>query len=176
MPVARVQGMRTPGRILGHPIHPMLVPIPIGLFLLSVVFDLIAMTRGSSVLGAASFWSILGGIAGGLFAAVFGLVDWTAIPARTRAKRIGLLHAAINVVVVGLFAISWLMRLGTAGHEPNWTPVGFEIAGVSLLLVAGWLGGELVDRLGVGVDDGANVDATSSLGGAPVSSRISSSP
>jgi uncharacterized membrane protein len=159
------EGMRTPGRILGHTIHPMLVPIPIGLFLLSLVFDLIAM-NGSSVLGAASFWSILGGIAGGLLAAMFGLLDWTAIPSRTRAKRIGLWHGAINVVVVTLFAISWLVRLGTGAHEPNWTTVGLEIAAVGLLLVSGWLGGELVDRLGVGVDDDANVDATSSLGDA----------
>jgi uncharacterized membrane protein len=154
--------MRTPGRFLGHTIHPMLVSFPIGLFVLSLVFDLVAM-RGSTLLGAASFWSILGGIAGGLFAAVFGLLDWTSIPSGTRAKRIGLWHGAINVIVVTLFAIAWLLRLGTPGHEPSWMTLGIGFAAVGLLLVAGWLGGELVDRLGVGVDDDANVDAASSL-------------
>jgi uncharacterized membrane protein len=159
--------MRTKARVLGHPIHPMLVAIPIGLFLLSLVFDLIAMTGRSAVLGAASFWAILGGVCGGLLAAVFGLIDWTGIPARTRAKRIGLWHAGLNVVVVGLFAIAWLMRLGTPAHEPSWIAVGFEIVAVALMTIAGWLGGELVDRLGVGVDENANVDATSSLGNRP---------
>jgi uncharacterized membrane protein len=159
--------MRTKARLLGHPIHPMLVAIPIGLFLLSVVFDLVAMIGRSPLLGAASFWAILGGVCGGLLAAAFGLVDWIGIPPRTRAKRIGLWHAGINVVVVGLFAIAWLTRLGMPAHEPMGLALGLEIVAVALLMIAGWLGGELVDRLGVGVDDNAHVDATSSLGRRP---------
>jgi uncharacterized membrane protein len=110
---------------------------------------------------------ILGGICGGLLAAVFGLVDWLGIPPGTRAKRIGLWHAAFNVLLVGLFAVAWLLRIGTRDHLPYGLPVAFEIAGVAAMIAAGWLGGELVDRLGVGVDEGANVDAPSSLGKAP---------
>lgn len=155
--------MRTKARLLGHPIHPMLVTIPIGLFLLSLVFDLIVMGGGPGALGASSFWAIAGGVCAGLLAAVLGLVDWFAIPSRTRAKRIGLWHAGTNVIVVVLFVVAWLLRLQTVDREPFWLAVAFEIAGVALLLVSGWLGGELVDRLGVGVDDGANVDAPSSL-------------
>lgn len=159
--------MRTKARLLGHPIHPMLVAIPIGLFLLSLVFDLIVLGGGPAALGISSFWVIAAGVCGGLLAAVFGLVDWLGIPPRTRAKRIGLWHAGINVAVVGLFVVAWLVRLQTADRQPIWLAVGFEIAAVVLLLVAGWLGGELVDRLGVGVDEGANVNASSSLGRTP---------
>lgn len=155
--------MRAKARLLGHPIHPMLIPIPIGLFLLSLVFDLVAIGGGSRVLGTAAFWSIAGGVCGGLLAAVFGLVDWTSIPRGTRAKRVGLWHAGINVVVAGLFAVAWLLRVPRAGHQPSWLAVAFEIAGVALVLVSGWLGGELVDRLGIGVDEEASVNAPSSL-------------
>jgi uncharacterized membrane protein len=145
----------------------MLVPIPIGLFLLSLVFDLIALSGHQSAFGTAAFWAILGGVCGGLLAALFGLVDWGGIPARTRAKRIGLWHAGVNVIVVGLFAVAWLTRLGTAAHRPDRFAVTLEIGGVALLMVSGWLGGELVDRLGVGIDEDANVNAPSSLGRTP---------
>jgi uncharacterized membrane protein len=105
---------------------------------------------------------IASGIVGGLVAAVFGLVDWLAIPSGTRAKRIGALHGLGNVVVVGLFGVSWLLRydnpiyLGAA-------PLVLSALGVGLALVTGWLGGELVDRLSVGVYDDANLNAPSSL-------------
>jgi uncharacterized membrane protein len=62
-----------------------------------------------------------------------------------------------------LFAIAWLVRLGTGGHHPTWLAVALEIVGVALMLASGWLGGELVDRLGVGVEEGAHVNAPSSL-------------
>jgi uncharacterized membrane protein len=107
------------------------------------------------------------GILSGLLAAIFGTIDWLAIPSGTRAKAIGLYHGVGNVVVVALFAISWWMRSGTAGLFP--TSLAFSIAVAALMLgaVTGWLGGELVDRLGVGVDDGAHLNAPNSLSGRP---------
>jgi uncharacterized membrane protein len=157
--------MESRAKLLGHPIHPMLIVLPLGLFIAAVVFDAVYLWRGSPVFATVAYWNIAGGIVGGLLAAVFGLIDWFAIPAGTRAKRIGLLHGGSNVVVVLIFAIVWWMR----GSMPDATPTTnlFLLEVVALVLggVAGWLGGELVDRLGVGVDDGAHLDAPSSLSG-----------
>ena len=65
---------------------------------------------GNDVLATVAFWNIAAGVIGGLLAAVFGFLDWLGIPAGTRAKQIGLLHGGGNVVVVALFAVSWLLR------------------------------------------------------------------
>jgi uncharacterized membrane protein len=112
-------------------------------------------------------WDIAAGIIAGLVAAVFGFIDWLAIPAGTRAKRIGLLHGGGNVVVVVLFAISWLLRWGAPDGRPDLAAFIPALLGVCLGAVTGWLGGELVDRLGVGVSPGANLDAPSSLSAVP---------
>jgi hypothetical protein len=83
---------------------------------------------------------------------VFGLVDWLAIPAGTRAKRIGALHGIGNVVVVVLFAVSWLLRRGQDDNAPSGLALWLGIIAVLLALWTAWAGGELVERLGVGVD------------------------
>src|SRR5918996_3798941 len=105
--------MESRAKILGHPVHPMLIVLPLGLFIAAVVFDGLYVWRGSPTFAAVGYWNIAGGIIGGLLAAVFGLIDWFAIPGGTRAKRIGLLHGGSNVVVVLIFGGVWLMR-GTA--------------------------------------------------------------
>jgi len=163
--------MQSKARFLGHPIHPMLVVIPLGLFIAAVVLDALHYWRGTTLFAAISYYNIGGGIIGGLLAAVFGLRDWLAIPAGTRAKRIGLFHGASNVVVVLLFSAVWLAR--TALPDQAATPLLFAIEGlaIALAMVAGWLGGELVDRLGVGVDDGAHLNSPNSLSGRPASGR-----
>jgi uncharacterized membrane protein len=102
------------------------------------------------------------GVITGLLAAPFGLIDWLAIPTGTRAKRIGALHGAGNVVVVLLYAASWWTRQA-APRDPAVIGYALAFAGGGLALFTGWLGGELVDRLAVGVDEGAHVDAPSSL-------------
>src|SRR5919106_6298561 len=102
--------MESKAKLLGHPIHPMLIVLPLGLFIAAVIFDALYLWRGSTAFATAAYWNIAAGIVGGLLAAVFGLLDWLAIPAGTRAKRIGLLHGATNVVVVLTFAFVWLMR------------------------------------------------------------------
>jgi uncharacterized membrane protein len=163
--------MESKVKLLGHPIHPMLIVLPLGLFIAAVVFDAVYMWRGSTAFATAAYWNIAGGIVGGLLAAVFGLIDWIAIPGGTRAKRIGLLHGGANVVVVLIFALVWLMRGNTPGAAPTTTLFALEVVGLALGSVGGWLGGELVDRLGVGVDDGAHLDAPSSLSGRPARQR-----
>lgn len=163
--------MESKAKLLGHPIHPMLIVLPLGLFIAAVVFDAVYLWRGSPIFATVAYWNIAAGIAGGLLAAVFGLIDWFAIPAGTRAKRIGLLHGGANVVVVFMFAFVWWMRRDTADATPTTNLFLLEIAALGLGTVGGWLGGELVDRLGVGVDDGAHLDAPSSLSGRPARQR-----
>lgn len=158
--------MRAKARLFGHPIHQMLIVFPLGLLGTSLFFDIAHLATGNPVWGTISYWLIVAGILSGLVAAPFGLIDWLAIPPGTRAKRIGLLHGGGNVVVLLLFALSWWMRRDAPG-APEGLAVGLSAAAVLLALVTGWLGGELVDRLGVGVDEGANVNAPSSLSGRP---------
>jgi uncharacterized membrane protein len=159
--------MESKAKLLGHPIHPMLIVFPLGLLATAVIMDVIYMFTGNAALATVSFWNILAGIIGGLVAAVFGLIDWLAVPSGTRAKTIGLWHGVGNVVIVALFLVAWLLRLNEPGNLPGTVPFVLELVGVLLALVTGWLGGELVDRLGVGVDRGANLDAPSSLSGSP---------
>jgi uncharacterized membrane protein len=157
--------MESRAKLLGHPIHPMLVVIPLGLFIGAVVFDALSLWRGSAALAQVGFWNIAGGIIGGLLAAVFGLVDWLAIPSGTRAKRIGLLHAASNVAAILCFAAVWWLRYNTASTVPTSGVFGVEVVALLLGATGGWLGGELVDRLGVGIDNGANLNAPNSMSG-----------
>ncbi len=154
--------MRAKARLLGHPIHQMLIVFPLGLLATSFLFDLAHLRHGDPEWGNIAYWLIAVGVVSGLVAAVFGLVDFLAIPRGTRARRIGLLHGGGNVVVVGLFVASWLARRSDPGM-PGGFAIGLSAAAVLLALVTGWLGGELVDRLGVGVEDGAHLDAPSSL-------------
>jgi uncharacterized membrane protein len=82
---------------------------------------------------------------------------------RRPVGRVGVLHGLGNVVVVALFAVSWLFRASADGWKPGVLALIFSFAGVVLAGLTGWLGGELVERLGVGVDAGADVNAPSSL-------------
>ena len=163
--------MESRAKLLGHSIHPMLIVFPLGLFIAAVVFDALYLWRGSPILPTVAYWNIGAGVIGGLLAAVFGLIDWLAIPSGTRAKRIGLLHGVSNVVVVVIFAIVWLTRGNSPESAPGSGLFLLEVAALVLAAVAGWLGGELVDRLGVGVHDGAHLDAPSSLSGKPARLR-----
>jgi uncharacterized membrane protein len=161
--------MESKVKLAGHPVHPMLIPFPLGLLSTAFVFDAIALVTRSRQMALVGFWTLTAGIVGALLAAPFGLVDWLGIPSETRAKRIGLLHGVGNLVVVVLAAISWILRLGRP-QRPGGAAIAASAAGVSLAAVTGWLGGELVDRLGVGVDRGAHLDAPNSLTGQPASS------
>lgn len=155
--------MQARAKLLGHPVHQMLIPLPLGLFISAAVIDIVSLVRGVPTLPQVSYWNAVGGIITALVAAVFGFADWTAIPKNTRAKRIGAAHGIGNVLVVTLFAAAVFLRMGDPYYVTGVVPTLFEIAGLLLGAVTGWLGGELVDRLGIGVDPGANVDASSSL-------------
>jgi uncharacterized membrane protein len=158
--------MESKAKAFGHPIHQMLIPFPFGLLATSVIFDLVYLLWGNPVMTTVSYWMIFAGIIGALIAAPFGLIDWIAIPSNTRAKSIGAIHGLGNVVVLALFLVSCLLRYSSrTPYEPTTIALVCSFAGFILAAVTGWLGGELVDRLSVGVDDGANLNAPNSLTG-----------
>ncbi len=158
--------MESRAKALGHPIHQMLIPFPFGLLATAVIFDIIYLVWGNPTMATVAYWMIIAGIIGGLVAAPFGLIDYLAIPQGTRARSVGLLHGVGNVVVLLLFAASWWLRRD-APERPETFALVLSFAGFALAGATGWLGGELVDRLGVGVDDGAHLDAPNSLTGRP---------
>jgi uncharacterized membrane protein len=168
--------MESKAKLFGHPIHPMLIVFPLGLLIMALIFDAIAYFTGNLQLSIASYWMIAGGVVGGLAAAVFGFIDWLAIPSATRARNIGFWHGIGNVVVVVLFAAAFWMRSDNPGNVAGPYSFGTMLVGVLLGAVTGWLGGELVDRLGVGVDRGAHLNAPNSLSGRPAHEGVVGEP
>ncbi len=154
--------MESRAKAAGHAIHPMLIVFPLGLLATAVVFDIMYLITNRTGFTVAAGYAIAAGIIGGLAAAVFGLIDWLAIPSGTRAKAVGMYHGLGNVLVVVLFAVSWALRVGDNWH-PGALALVFSFAGVVLSIGTAWLGGELVERLGIGVDEGAEPNAPSSL-------------
>src|SRR5262245_60487078 len=159
--------MESRTKIFGHPVHPMLIVLPLGLFIGGVVSDAVYLLWGFPSLASVGHWNIAGGLAGGFLAAVAGVLDWLGIPAGTRAKRVGIYHAASNVTAMLIFAGVFWMRVNSANLAPTVPLVTVEGIALAFGAVGGWLGGELVDRLGVGVDNGANLDASNSITGNP---------
>lgn len=155
--------MESRAKFLGHAVHPMLIAFPLGLLATAVVFDILYLTTDRSGFAVAAAYAIAAGIIGGLAAALFGWIDWFAIPKDTRAKRVGLVHGLGNAAVLVLFAISWLLRADAGAWEPGVPALLCSFVAVALAVVTAWLGGELVERLGAGVDPGANLDAPNSL-------------
>jgi uncharacterized membrane protein len=148
-------------KFAGHPVHPMLIVFPLGLLSTAVIFDIIYLVSSNPQWTVVAYYMIGAGVIGGLAAAVFGWLDWVAIPNGTRARRVGLWHGVGNVV----------LRRDT----PEMPPTGAIVAGLAGLIIAlvtSWLGGELVDRLGVGVDDGAHLDSPSSLSELPAGAGL----
>lgn len=157
--------MESKAKAFGHPIHPMLIVFPLGLFITAVVCDVLYLITKIPFFPIVSYYNIAGGIIGGLLAAVFGFRDWLAIPVDTRARRIGLFHGLGNVVLVVFFLLSWLIRRGDPNFVPATLALIFSFAAILLGTLTAWLGGELVYRLDVAVDRGAHLDAPSSLAG-----------
>jgi uncharacterized membrane protein len=157
-------------KVLGHPVHPMLVMFPVALLVTAVLFDIVDTVGGPDFLGEVAYWNITVGLIGGLLAAAAGSFDLLAIPTGTRAKRVGLLHAGANLAVILLFAAVWAVRLNAESRAAGGALIAIEVVAVAILGISAWLGGELVDRLGVGVDRDADLNAPSSL--RPTTQRI----
>ena len=154
--------MRSRARLLGHAIHPIMIVFPLGLLTTGVVFDAIYLIWGNAEMASVAYWMIAAGIVGGFLAAPFGTIDWLSIPSGTRAKTIGAMHGISNVVALMLFIASWGMRYD-APDRPEAMASILSFLGLAMSGLGGWLGGELVERLGVGVDEGAHLNAPNSL-------------
>jgi len=144
--------MRTPANIARHPIHPMLVPIPIGLWVFSFACDIIAFfVANPGTWKTVALYAMVGGIIGALLAAVFGLIDLLSLPPDIRQTAI--MHMSINLLIVVLFVIDAWRRIAT-GDAGLASPglVWLSLISILLLLVSGWLGGKMVYRYGVAVD------------------------
>lgn len=140
--------MASRASIAGHPIHPMLVTLPIGLFLFSFICDLFfRFGSGASVWVTVAIYTMAGGVIGALLAAVPGLIDLLSLEP-SKAKTIGVWHMVINLTVVALFAVNLWLRTQQQGGAGN-LPFILSVVGILLLVVSGWLGGEMVYVHGV---------------------------
>jgi uncharacterized membrane protein len=147
--------MGSPASINGHPIHPMIIPFPIALWVFSLVADLIYLWRGNLVWrNYIAFYTLLGGIIGAAVAAVPGLIDWLSLTDRGVVK-IANWHARLNVIALLIFAASFYLRTtsGAGLVSGSYTiPVALSLLGVILISISGYLGGEMVFKHGVAVE------------------------
>jgi nitrite reductase/ring-hydroxylating ferredoxin subunit/uncharacterized membrane protein len=142
--------MRSKVAIQSHPLHPMLVAFPIGLWIAAFAFYLIG--RNNPDLWAAGFYCVIGGCVGAVLAALPGALDWlTVVPPDSSAKQRGLLHGGLNSLNLLLF-IYIAYRLGSPSVQPDETTLSLMGLGVVILGIAGWLGGTLVYSNQIGVD------------------------
>lgn len=159
--------MESRAKVLGHPVHQILIVFPLGLLSTTVAFDALRLVTGNEKWSVASHKMLGAGLISAVVAAPFGLIDWVAIPEGTRAKRIGMWHGLGNLAVAGLFGASWLLRRGSP--EKNVVLTGIlAAAGGALAGLTGWLGGELVSNHGIGVHADAGANAESSLRRGPL--------
>lgn len=140
--------MASRASIAGHPIHPMLVVFPIALWIFSFVSDLIYLGGGSPSWHDAAFYTMAGGVIGGIAAAIPGAIDLFSTHDRD-IRRIGSMHMTLNLTIGGLFIINLWWRSQTG--PDNAGPVWLSLAAIVLLGIAGWLGGEMVYIYGAGV-------------------------
>jgi uncharacterized membrane protein len=142
--------MRTPAQIAKHPIHPMLVPIPIGLWIFSFVCDLtFVLGSGVSLWYTLSFWTMIGGLVGAVIAAVPGVIDMLSLTGQP--KRLALTHMALNATIIVVYAVNLGMRL--QGASIAGVPLVLSAVAIGLLAVSGWLGGHMVYVHRVGVQE-----------------------
>lgn len=144
--------MRSAIHLGGHPVHPMLITLPIGLWVTSLVFDLLGRALSEPRLWSAGFYCAVAGCVGGLIAAVPGALDyWKVVPPRSSAKSRGLLHGLINVTVLVIFAVV-VWRRGSPDPLPDNISLGLSFLATAALGYSGWLGGTLAYRNQIGVD------------------------
>ena len=157
--------MRTPASIAGHPIHPMVVPIAIGGFILSFVFDIVCLASGNMDPWAmVAYYTMIGGIVGALIAAVFGFTDYASLT-DVRIKHTASMHMALNLTIVILYIVNAWVRHGNPASLKG--PMLLSLLCIILLGISGWLGGKMVYECGVAV----NPDGEALRGGTTSAAR-----
>jgi uncharacterized membrane protein len=142
----------------GHPLHPVLVTVPIGAWVAATVFDVAShLVDEPAFLAQGAWWLLLIGVVGALGAALVGFLDLLAIPPGTPAFRTALVHMALNLAVtVGyLGGFLWRRAAGVGPAAVPWGPVVLSLCCLAVLAVSGFLGGKLAFRYGVRVADEA---------------------
>jgi uncharacterized membrane protein len=136
--------------IAGHPIHPVIVTMPIGLLISALISDVVYWGTTDVFWARASFWLIVGGIISGVAAGITGMFDFVKVK-RVRDRSAGWIHMIGNIGVLLLSIINMWTRLGDPASPI--VPWGLVLSLViaSLLGVTGWFGGELTFRHKVGV-------------------------
>ena len=141
------------GRFMNHPLHPILIHIPVGLWIASLIFDLLQLATGSAALAAVSYYCIIGGLFGTLLAVPTGLAEYVEIPANTLPKRVATSHLVLNLIVAAVYLASFFWRRSLVGGAPTYV-TGWQffvnLLNVGLLSVSGYLGGLLVYNYGIG--------------------------
>jgi uncharacterized membrane protein len=155
----RLQEAKRPATVLagpyGHPLHPVLVTVPIGAWVSSLVFDVASrVADDAAAFAQGGLWLIGIGVLGALVAGCVGLLDLFVIPPGTRAFRTGVLHMTLNLTVIAAYGANFAGRLGQPEGEGVGTGwIALSVASLAVLTVAGWLGGALAFRYGVRVAD-----------------------
>jgi len=141
--------MSSPASFKGHPLHPVIIPLPIGLWIFSLISDLIfKFGYGGPVWNDVAFYSLAGGIVGALIAALPGLIDLVSLE-NPKTKSIAIWHMIINLLAVAFYCVNFWLRMHRAPGDN--LPIILSVAGVVLITISGWLGGELVYVRGVAV-------------------------
>ena len=138
-------------RLMGHPIHPMLVPFPIVFFISALATDIVFLRNGNDIWATASAWLLGAGLATAALAALAGLADFFG-DRRVRGLRDAWMHMIGNIVAVLVEAANLMLRLGDTAATVS-TGVILSAVAVSILAFTGWKGGELVFKHRVGVHD-----------------------
>jgi uncharacterized membrane protein len=145
----RRDAMKSKARIHTHPIHPMLIVLPLGLWVFSIIADVLYLWQFGDNWRIVSAYCMAGGVIGALIAAIPGFIDFTLITS-PGARKIAIWHMVLNLGAVVLYSANFLLRYQN-NYELEGTPFILSITTIVLITISGWLGGELVYVKKVGV-------------------------
>lgn len=138
-------------RLFGHPVHSMLVHLPMGLLPAAVLADIVAIGGGGDLWWQLSFWMIVIGLAAGLPAVFSGIIDFYKIVRGTEAEDAGVIHLMTMGAALAIYAVGLAFRGGPVPGGSGTLALGFDVAGALVLSIGAYFGGKLVYDHGIGV-------------------------